>query len=145
VALLLSLCVHGVSMHKHVQGRTPFLPPLASSHVWFFKFLLIYSKPCLVQLSRLYSFILFKKYHDLPSTTSCEGAAVVFAWVPKVKVTLSPIKKTEIRNSQGFNLEVRKIPSKISWPPLDYLLWRRSVRFCQEFARVPNSMDTKWK
>jgi hypothetical protein len=57
----------------------------------FFKFLLIYSKPCLVQLPRPYSF------------------------------------------------------KKILWPPLDYLLWRRSGRFCQEFARVENSLDPKWK
>ena len=32
---------------------------------------------------------------------------------------------------------------KISWPPLDYLLWRRSGRFCQEFAWVENSMDLR--
>jgi hypothetical protein len=43
----------------HVPTRWPFevsdiffLPPLASSRVCFFKFLLIYSKPCLVQLPR---------------------------------------------------------------------------------------------
>ena len=35
----------------------------------------MYSKPCLLQLPRPYS---FKKYHDLPSTISCEDAAVVF-------------------------------------------------------------------
>ena len=28
---------------------------------------------------------------------------------PKVKVTAQPIKKTEIRNSQSFSFEVRKI------------------------------------
>jgi hypothetical protein len=51
------------------------------SRDWWY-FLLIYSKPCLVQLPRPYSF------------------------------------------------------QKISWSPLDYLLWRRSGRFCQEFAWV---------
>jgi hypothetical protein len=29
---------------------------------------------------------------------------------PKVKVTVPPFKKTEVRNSQGFSFEVRKIP-----------------------------------
>jgi hypothetical protein len=33
---------------------------------------------------------------------------------------------------------------KISWPPLDHLLWRRSGRFCQEFARVENSMEKRF-
>jgi hypothetical protein len=30
---------------------------------------------------------------------------------------------------------------KISWPPLDYLLWRGSGRFCQEFAWVENNIS----
>jgi hypothetical protein len=29
---------------------------------------------------------------------------------PKVKVTAPPIKKMEVRNSQGFSFEIRKIP-----------------------------------
>ena len=58
----------------------------------FFKFLLIiYSKPCLVQLPRPYSF------------------------------------------------------QKMSWLPLDYVLWRRSGRFFQEFARVENAMGHRVK
>ena len=89
---LVTIHVNILSMYKHVQqGRTPFLYPLVSSRVCFLKFLLIYSKPCLVQLPIPYCF------------------------------------------------------QKISWPPRDYLLWRRSGRFCQEFAWVENSMDPKWK
>ena len=53
---LVTIQVNILSMYKHIQGRTSFLPPLASSRVCFFKFLLIYSKPCLVQLPRPYSF-----------------------------------------------------------------------------------------
>jgi hypothetical protein len=59
-----------LSMYKHIQGPTSFFPPARFKSCLFFKFLLIYSKPCLVQLPRPYSF------------------------------------------------------QKISWPPLDYLLWR---------------------
>ena len=89
---LVTIHVNILSMHKHVQGRTPFfLTPAHFKSCLFFKFLLIYSKPCLVQLPRPYSI------------------------------------------------------QKISWPPLDYLLWRRSGHFCQEFAWVENSMDSKWK
>ena len=80
-----------LSMYKHIQGRTSFFTPARFKSCLFFKFLLIYSKPCLVQLPRPYSF------------------------------------------------------QKISWPPLDYLLWSRSSRFCQEFAWVEDNMDPKWK
>jgi hypothetical protein len=60
---LVTIHVNILSLHKHVQGRTPFLPLLALSRpVWF----------------NSQDLILLKKYHDLPSTTSCEGAAVVF-------------------------------------------------------------------
>ena len=72
---LVTIQVNILSMYKHIQGRTSFFTPARFKSCLFFKFLLIYSKPCLVQLPRPYS---FKKYHDLPSTTSCEGAAVVF-------------------------------------------------------------------
>ena len=34
---------------------------------------------------------------------------------------------------------------KMAWPPLDYLLWRRSGRFFQEFARVENAVGHKVK
>ena len=88
---LVTIQVNILSMYKHVQGRTSFFTPARFKSCLFFKFLLIYSKPCLVQLPRPYSF------------------------------------------------------QKISWPPLDYLLWRRSGRFCQEFAWVENNMDPKWK
>ena len=88
---LVTIQVNILSMYKHIQGRTSFFTPARFKSCLFFKFLLIYSKPCLVQLPRPYSF------------------------------------------------------QKISWPPLDYLLWRRSGRFCQEFARVENNMDPKWK
>jgi hypothetical protein len=88
---LVTIHVNILSMYKHVQGRTPFFTPARFKSCLSFKFLLIYSKPCLVQLPRPYSF------------------------------------------------------QKISWPPLDYLLWRRSGRFCQEFAWVENIMDPKWK
>ena len=80
-----------MTMYKHIQGRTSFFTPARFKSCLFFKFILIYSKPCLVQLPRPYSF------------------------------------------------------QKISWPPLDYFLWRRSGRFCQEFAWVENNMDPKWK
>ena len=33
---LVTIHVNILSMHIHVQGRTPFLPPLASSRVCFF-------------------------------------------------------------------------------------------------------------
>ena len=33
--VLVTIHVNILSMHKHVQGRTPFLPPLASSRVCF--------------------------------------------------------------------------------------------------------------
>ena len=88
---LVTIQVNILSMYKHIQGRTSFLTPARFKSCLFFKFLLIYSKPCLVQLPRPYSF------------------------------------------------------QKISRPPLDYLLWRRSGRFCQEFAWVENNMDPKWK
>ena len=112
---LVTIHVNIPSMYKHVQGRTPFLPPIASSRVFFFLFLLIYSPLCLVQLPRPYS---FKKYHDIPSNTSCEDAAVVLSGIRlrtqfhrhKAKVTAPPIKQTEVRNSRGFSFEVRKIP-----------------------------------
>jgi hypothetical protein len=42
--------------YKHVQGWTPFFIPALFKSCLFFKFLLIYSKPCLVQLPRPYSF-----------------------------------------------------------------------------------------
>jgi hypothetical protein len=34
---------------------------------------------------------------------------------PTVKVTAPPIKKTEVRNSQGLSFEVRKIPFNVVW------------------------------
>ena len=79
-----------------IECRVPVVDTLFTSARFksclFFKFLLIiYSKPCLVQLPRPYSF------------------------------------------------------QKMSWPLLDYLLWRRSGRFCQEFARVENAMGHKVK
>ena len=74
---MVTIHVNILSMHKHKQGRTLFFTPARFKSRLFFKFLLIYSKPCLVQLPRPYSF------------------------------------------------------QKISWPPLDYLLWRRSGHFCQ--------------
>jgi hypothetical protein len=46
-------------MYKHIQGRTSFFTPARFKSCLFFKFLLIYSKPCLVQLPRPYSFNLF--------------------------------------------------------------------------------------
>jgi hypothetical protein len=36
---LVTIHVNILSMHKHVQGRTPFLPPLASSRVCFLNML----------------------------------------------------------------------------------------------------------
>jgi hypothetical protein len=84
---LVTIHVNILSMHKYV----PFFTPACFKSCLFFKFLLIYSKPCLVQLPRPYSF------------------------------------------------------QKISWPPLNYLLWTRSGRFYQEFAWVENSMDPQWK
>ena len=109
--LLVTIHVNILSMHKHVQGRAPFLPPLASSRVCFLNSLLIYSKPCLVQLPRPYS---FKKiwpplYYLLWSRLSRE-----LHW-PTVKVTALPIKKTEVWNSQGFSFEVRKISFNVVW------------------------------
>jgi hypothetical protein len=41
---LVTIHINILSMHKHVQGRTPFLPPLTSKSCLFFKFLPIYSK-----------------------------------------------------------------------------------------------------
>ena len=39
-----------MTMYKHIQGRTSFFTPARFKSCLFFKFLLIYSKPCLVQL-----------------------------------------------------------------------------------------------
>ena len=83
---LITIYVNILSMHKHVTRADTFFTPTRFKSCLFFKSLLIYSKPCLVQLSTPYSF------------------------------------------------------QKISWPPLDYLLWRRSGCFCQEIA-CPNCTD----
>jgi hypothetical protein len=42
--------------HSHLKSEPLVLPPLASSRVYFYKFLLVYSKPCLLQHPRPYSF-----------------------------------------------------------------------------------------
>ena len=39
-----------MTMYKHIHGRTSFFTPARFKSCLFFKFLLIYSKPCLVQL-----------------------------------------------------------------------------------------------
>jgi hypothetical protein len=53
---LVTIQVNILSMYKHIQGRTSFFTPARFKSCLFFKFLLIYSKPCLVQLPRPYSF-----------------------------------------------------------------------------------------
>jgi hypothetical protein len=53
---LVTIQVNILSMYKHIQGRTSFFTPARFKSCLFFKFLLIYSKPCLVQLPRAYSF-----------------------------------------------------------------------------------------
>ena len=53
---LVTIHVNILSMHKHVQCRTPFFTPARFKSCLFFKFLLIYSKPHLGQLPRPYSF-----------------------------------------------------------------------------------------
>ena len=53
---LVTIHVNILSMDKHVQGWTPFLPPARFKSCLSFKFLLIYATPCLVQLPRPYSF-----------------------------------------------------------------------------------------
>jgi hypothetical protein len=53
---LVTIQVNILSMYKHIQGRTSFFTPAHFKSCLFFKFLLIYSKPCLVQLPRPYSF-----------------------------------------------------------------------------------------
>ena len=53
---LVTIQVNILSMYKHIQGRTSFFTPTRFKSCLFFKFLLIYSKPCLVQLPRPYSF-----------------------------------------------------------------------------------------
>ena len=53
---LVTIQVNILSMYKHIQGRTSFFTPARFKTCLFFKFLLIYSKPCLVQLPRPYSF-----------------------------------------------------------------------------------------
>ena len=110
--------VNILSMYKHVQGRTPFLPPLTSSRVCFLNSFQYIQNPVWFNF-QCQDLILFKKYHDLPSTTSCESAAVVFVrnspeyptpvHVHKVKVTAPPIKNRKFR-TRGFRFEVRKIP-----------------------------------
>ena len=72
---LVTIHVNILSMHKHVQGRTPFLLPLTSSRVCFLNSFQYIQNSVWLNSQDL---ILFKKYHDLPSTSSCEGAAVVF-------------------------------------------------------------------
>ena len=53
---LVTIQVNILSMYKHIQRRTSFFTPARFKSYLFFKFLLIYSKPCLVQLPRPYSF-----------------------------------------------------------------------------------------
>ena len=53
---LVTIQVNILSMYKHIQGRTSFFTPARFKSCLFFKFLLIYSKPCFVQLPRPYSF-----------------------------------------------------------------------------------------
>ena len=113
---LVTIQVNILSMYKHIQGRTSFFTPARFKSCLFFKFLLIYSKPCLVQLPRPYS---FKKNIMTPPRLPLVKAQRSFLsgirpsreqHGPKVKVTASPKKKTEVRNSLGFSFEVRKIP-----------------------------------
>ena len=76
----------------------------------FFKFLLIYSKSCLVRLPRPY--------------TSCEGAVAVFVrnspeWrtpCTQSERNSATYEKTEVRNSRGVSFEVRKIPLRFRLP-----------------------------
>ena len=83
-------------MHKHVQGRTPFLPPLASSRVWFFKFLLIIFKTLFGSTPKT---LFFSK--NIMTSPLVKAQRSFLSGIrrsreqhgPKVKVTAPPIKK----------------------------------------------------
>ena len=108
-------------MHKHVQGRTPFLPPLASSRVWFFKFLLIIFKTLFGSTPKTLFFsknimTSLRLSHVNTQRSFLSGICPSRELHgPTVKVTAPPIKKTEVRNSQGLSFEVRKIPFNVVW------------------------------
>ena len=70
--------IHMYWLIKYVytnKGGHFVLPPLASSRVCFLNSFWYIQNPVWFNSQDL---ILFKKYHDLSSTTSCEVAAVVF-------------------------------------------------------------------
>ena len=77
----------------------------------------------------------------LPGCNSCRRHKTVQVQ-PQGLVTIQVNILSMYKHIQG---RTSFLPPKISWPPLDYLLWRRSGRFCQEFARVENNMDPMWK
>ena len=113
---LVTIQVNILSMYKHIQGWTSFFTPARFKSCLFFKFLLIYPKPCLVQLPRPYS---FQKISWPPPRLPLVKAQRSFLsgirlsrelHELKVKVTAPPIKKTEVWNSRGFSFEARKIP-----------------------------------
>ena len=107
---LVTIHVNILSMYKHVQGRTPFFTPVRFKSCSFFKLLLIYSKPCLVQLPRPYSFQ--KNIMTSPRLPLVKAQRSFLSGIrrsrelhgPKVKLTTPPIKKTEVRNSLGFTI-----------------------------------------
>ena len=103
---LVTIQVNILSMYKHIQGRTSFFTPARFKSCLFFKFLLIYSKPCLVQLPRPYS---FQKISWPPPRLPLVKAQQSFLsgirpsreqHGPKVKVTAPP----EVQNSRGFTI-----------------------------------------
>ena len=95
---LVTIHVNILSMHKHKQGWTLFFTPARFKSCLFFKFLLIYSKPCLVQLPRPYSFQ--KNIMTSPRLPLVKMQRPFLSGIclstqlhgPKVKVTAPPIK-----------------------------------------------------
>ena len=110
---LVTIQVNILSIHQHKQGRTLIVTPARFKLCLFFKFLLIYSKPCLVQLARPYSFqknIMTSPRQPLVKTQRSFLSGIRMSTQlhgPKVKVTAPSIKKekkTEVRNSRGFTI-----------------------------------------
>ena len=97
-------------MYKHVQGRTPFFTPACFKSCLLFKFLLIYSKPCLVQLTRPYSFQ--KNIMTSPLLPLVKAQRSFLSGIrlsrehhgPKVKVTAPP-KKFAFKDASTKNSE----------------------------------------
>jgi hypothetical protein len=139
-------------MYKHIQGRTSF---------W-----------CL-NLNGIFLTSKLKPREFRTSGFFLGGVVILSLWIHVVLYSGEFLTKTTAAPSQEVDLKwklnifdlyiqwmINAIFKAFSWllsfffnllfrllfpAPLDYLLWRSSGRFCQEFVWVENSMDPKWK